>query len=114
MALFLQILGALCLAVVVLVALFALAVIMGRRLIAAKLGDTLGDFKYLYVPPRLHLVPHDTVEWKNAEEVERLTAPLHAAGFRTAGDFGTRELDYLRIRALAHPGESAYALIYEH
>jgi hypothetical protein len=113
MNLFLQILGGLCLTVVVLVGLvLAVLLVLRKKLKTAMEG--LSDLKYAVVPPRIHLSPEPVPAWKDAPAVEALAQPLRDAGFEDIGAFGTQEMDYLRLRALAHPAHSVYAAVYEH
>jgi hypothetical protein len=117
MALFLQILGFLCLAFIVLILLLIVAwQVLKRKLRSAlsNLADDLGDMKYTQVPPRLHLKRQERVEWLNPAPVDSLAASIRPLGFQEAGTFLTEEMDYLRLRALVHVEDRTYAVVYEH
>lgn len=118
MDLFLRILGGICLAgftlgVLLLLLLWGLKLVLLWAL-KRNLTGLADQLKYTVVPPRVHLVRQPVVAWKDAPAVESLAQPLRDAGFEEAGFFETREMDYLRVLGLAHPGECLYAAIYEH
>ncbi|MCC2670837.1 MAG: hypothetical protein K0Q72_3308 [Armatimonadetes bacterium] len=114
MALVLQILGGLFLAVIVLLLILFLGLKLFQRQIGRKLASWAGDLKYTYVPPRLHLQHAKNLEWQDGNKVQGLSAAMVALGFRDAGGYVPAELDYLRIRGFAHETEQVYGIVYEH
>jgi hypothetical protein len=113
LGLFLQILGGLCLLVMVVTA----AIIVGFLVLRKRLGSALeglADMRYAVTPPRLHLVRYDHPAWKDPATVTRHVEGLRALGFQEAGTFGTEEMDFVRVHALAHPEQCIYAVVYEH
>ncbi len=113
MELFLQILGGLCLGVILLIlVLIAGWWVLKRRIRQAI--QNLGDLRYTHTPARLHLRRQEQVEWKDAAAVSALVEALRGEGFQDAGLYIPDEMDYLRIHALAHPAHYAYGVVYEH
>ncbi|MFN3649542.1 MAG: hypothetical protein ACK47B_08150 [Armatimonadota bacterium] len=114
MALFLQILGILFLVLV-------LVVVGGFFLLRSKFRKAMSELvaqaeemKYGITPTRIHLRRRDAVAWQNPEAAESYSSALLALGFEDAGSYDIEELDFVRLRGFAHPGESVYAAVYEH
>jgi hypothetical protein len=114
MALFLQIVGALCVGLVVLMFLGFIALMLLRFWLLRKLGATLGDLRYVHVPARLQLWAARSIDWRDAGKVQQNVAELRDLGFVDAGMYGSEALDYLRIQGMANERSSVYAAIYEH
>ena len=110
---FLQILGGLCLGVILLILLLIGGWwVLKRRIRQAIEG--LGDLRYQITPARLHLRRQEQVEWKDPAAVTAIVEALRGEGFQEAGVYVPDEMDYLRIHALAHPAHAAYGVVYEH
>jgi hypothetical protein len=67
-----------------------------------------------YVPPRVHLEPRESVEWKDGEKVRGQISAVRDLGFEEAGQFTVAEIPPLRVHALVQPRESVFAVVYEH
>jgi len=114
MQLFLQIIGGLCLGVVVLVFLLFLAAKLFRRKLLKALEAVAEQTLASYVPPRIRLEAKDSLEWKDAEKVRGLVAEIRDLGFEEAGLFTAAEIPALRIHALIQPREYVFGVVYEH
>lgn len=114
MQLFLQIIGGIVVGFVVLILLLVLAWKVLKHRLLRTIRSAAEEFRYTYVPARLHLRAAKGLEWQDAGRVERLGRELVDLGFTDGGSFRVEELDYLRIRGFAHEGQNVYAAVYEH
>jgi len=114
MGLFLQIIGGIVVGFLILILLLVLAWKLFKRRLMRQLASMAGDLQYAYIPARLNLQLAKQIQWQDEKKVQALARELTDLGFADAGAFRVEELDYLRIRGLAHEGQSIYAAIYEH
>lgn len=113
----LKILGVLCLMFMGLVGLSIVGWILLRRKLSRALANLAGRLEEAgatELPHRLHLRRHQQVEWLNPEPVEALTGAIRSLGFLEVGTFVPEELTQIRLKALVHVEDRAYATVYEH
>lgn len=116
MALFLQALGVIFLAALLLVAAGLLVLGLKVRRVIRTLKATAGPFAAAFTaqPATIHLEGPRTLAWKNPGAVHALADPLAPLGYHDAGQFAVREIDGLFVWAFVNPSETAYAVVYEH
>jgi len=85
-------------------------------LLRSKLRKALRTFEPAAVrtPNRIHLLREDELTWKKEAAVKATLAPLLNLGFTPLGYFTLDEMPDVQFAALAHPGNNAYAVVYEH
>jgi hypothetical protein len=114
----LQILGVLCLIAIALllvpVTWLAYKLWQIRRAFRHLIAQA-GELEGFLVPPmRVKLDRTNDPAWENAGEVEAFAAPLRSAGFKEIGAFEIEPWPGVRLLALMHSGNAAYAAVYEH
>ncbi len=114
MAIILQILGVLFLLVVITLVGGFLLLRARFRKVMGSLAEMGEQMEYAETPARLNLVKQDSLDWKDGEKVDDLVTVLKGSGFTDAGLYSPEEMSFLKIHALAHELESAYAVVYEH
>jgi len=99
-----------------LAALAALALLtpLVRLLVAATVGDRIGERALARQPDAIHLEPETGGAWSANPHWSPSVTALTGLGFADAGTFKVREMPGVVVRLLAHPGEDVYASLYEH
>lgn len=85
-----------------------------RSLAASIVGRVLRPQALLAQPDHIFLVRTPEPRWGNASSREATERQLASAGFVDAGTYLVREMPELTLAIHAHPGESAYAMLYDH
>jgi hypothetical protein len=117
MGLFLQILGALFLAGLLLVVGGALYLRWKLRRAFQGLSDALEQMAADgggVGPARITLQPASELGWQDTTGIELSCGELRELGFETRGIYEVPELDGTRIAAFSHVGEGMVAAVYEH
>jgi len=65
-------------------------------------------------PDHISLSRMSEVRWRNAVARDAANRQVEAAGFAEAGNYVIHEMPQLVVGLYAHPGESAYAVFYDH
>lgn len=65
-------------------------------------------------PERIYLLRVSEPRWRHVEPREAAERQLAAAGFAEAGVYVVREMPDLTLGLHVHPGERAYAVLYDH
>lgn len=117
MAIVLQVLGIILLAIVA-------AVGVALLILAWKVRSGIGKLKRFaeemthaappVAPPRIHLVSLEGEAWTDPAEVDRLADPLPALGFDPVGVYAVEEMAGLTVAAWVHPERRVTAVVYEH
>jgi hypothetical protein len=115
-ATFLQVLGLIFLAAILLVLGGLLVLGLKVRGALRTLKETAGQFASAFQPQpaTIHLDGPKAVDWKKPADVDALAGPLASLGYHDAGQFAVEEIDGLALWAFVNPSESAYAIVYEH
>jgi hypothetical protein len=115
-ATFLQVLGLIFLAAILLVLGGLLVLGLKVRRALRSLKETAGQFAAAFQPQpaTIHLDGPKAIAWKKGAEVNALAGPLASLGYHDAGQFAVEEIDGLNLWAFVNPSESAYAVVYEH
>ncbi len=126
MGAFLQLVGAIVLAIIFALVLLAVAAYFWIRWkiknLAGNITDQLteafegigGALAAGNVPSlRIQLMRVEGHEWKNAEQIEEWTKNLEEQGFEQIGDFDVSPM-MMELRAMLHVESSTYAVLYEH
>ncbi len=112
MDLFLKIMGVLFLALIG----FVVVVVLAIRARFRQMTKALSQLAMSLAQPVGHvsLRPIEEPGWNDASALERLSRSLAGLGFQEVGSFEVEGLPGVAIRAWVHPGESVYAVVYEH
>lgn len=116
MGTFLEVLGLIFLAAILLVATALLFVFLKLRRAMRSFKDTMGQFTAAMAsqPATISLEGPASVPWSRPDQVHALADPLPALGYHDAGQFAVNEVNGLNLWAFVNPSESAYAVVYEH
>jgi len=112
MALFFQVLGAVCFTAVVLLGLILAGLFIARSRLRSALQG-LHDMAPPQ-PARVHLSPASELVWADAEAATTSLDALRAAGFQEIGPFGLDEIPAIKLYALFQPEERVWGVVYEH
>jgi hypothetical protein len=85
-----------------------------RPLAARLFGDRLRPQALAAQPDRIYLLRVLHANWRQPQSREAAERQLATAGFVEAGVYVVREMPELTLGLHAHPGESAYAVLYDH
>jgi hypothetical protein len=66
------------------------------------------------VPARVHLQRREKLHWLDEDAANRHLQPLWRLGFQDVGCFEIVEMPGVKLRALARPEETLWAIVYEH
>ncbi|MCA8998596.1 MAG: hypothetical protein KDA80_16470 [Planctomycetaceae bacterium] len=118
---FLKMVGAVVVAFIICVALLYVWIRWKIHSFAQNLSDSfegalkgIGAAAMGGVPPlRIKLLRLQNHEWTMSEKIREYTESFKSAGYQMIGDFDV-EPAMMELRAFVHPGDSAYAVIYEH
>jgi len=112
MGLFLQIVGGLVIAAVVLVVVGFYWLKWKLTKAVGSLGEVMAELAQNGpIPARVQLEHADDLEWKNRDELDALASALRELGYRDCGSF---RHSILPVLGLAHEELSVYALVAEH
>lgn len=116
MSTFLQILGAVFLAVILLALVAVLVLGLKLRRVFRTLSQTASQVAAALQPQPavIHLEGPRRVAWGQKARVHALADPLPSLGYHDAGQFTVREVPGLHLWAFVNPSESSYAVVYEH
>ncbi len=112
---FFAIIGIFVCMIVIILLLCGLFVIWKVRRAFSGLADQLSDMQMpLAMPARIHAQRRENLTWNNEEIVNKLLQPLWKLGFEDAGFYEIAEMPGVKVRALARPSETLWAVVYEH
>lgn len=112
---FFTILGIVVCVLVVLMILAGFYVVWKIKRTLLSLKEQLGDMPMaMAVPARVHLQRREKLQWNDEEAANRHLQPLWRLGFQDVGSFEIAEMPDVKLRGLARPEESLWAVVYEH
>jgi hypothetical protein len=85
-----------------------------RALGVRYLGDRVRSQAMVDPPDHISLARMSEVRWRNPVAREAANRQLEGAGFVEAGLYVVHEMPQLTVALYAHPGESAYGVLYDH
>ena len=101
--------------IVIILLLGGLFVIWKVRRAFSGLADQLSDMQMpMAMPARIHAQRRENFAWNNEDVVNKLLQPLWKLGFEDAGFYEIAEMPGVKVRALARPSETLWAVVYEH
>ena len=87
---------------------------LGRLVIAALFGRSIGQAALASQPDVIHLQRCEAASLRNGEKVSALVSDYRKCGFEDAGLYTIPELKNTRVQLLANPKQSMYGAIYDH
>lgn len=66
------------------------------------------------LPARIHAQRREKLSWSDEEAANKLLQPLWKFGFEDAGFYEIAEMPGVKVRGLARPAETLWAVLYEH
>ena len=112
---FFEIIGIVVCVFVVLLILGVLFLVWKLKRAFSDIKDSLGDLQMpMALPARIHPLRREKLTWADEEAVNKLLQPLWRLGFQDAGSYEIEEMPGVKVRGLARPEETLWAVVYEH
>lgn len=112
---FFAIVGIFVCVIVVVILLGGLFVIWKVRRAFSGLVNQISDMQMpMALPARIHAQRRENLTWNDEEAVNKLLQPLWKLGFEDAGFYEIAEMPGVKVRALARPSETLWAVVYDH